>query len=204
MKKIVPIIVIIFLLIGAAGYLFFTQKGKSSGLSGDTATQPKSVAEQGFVSIREAIAKKISLKCEYPDDKGNIVTSYIKGEMVRVMGYLSGEGDQGNMLMRDNKLYIWDDQTKKGTMMMLSQPTGIQSAEKSNQTTSLTDKKTETIENMEKYKNYCKVEAVADSVFTVPTDVQFIDWEEQMKDAGINIPKTMEQNQVLPPSIDEE
>ena len=74
MKKILPIVVIILVLLGVS---YFLLKGKEN-VSPEKTEENGSVQvqkEQGniFTSIKDAIAKSMSLKCEYPDEKGNKV-----------------------------------------------------------------------------------------------------------------------------------
>jgi len=133
-------------------------------------------------SIQDAVLKATPLKCEYPDDKGNTMTTYIKGEKIRGTGYVSDSKSQGEFLMRDNKMYTWDTKTKKGVIIGFNEDISTQTSK----ITQSPDQKSQTVENLEKYKEYCKVVVIPDSMFDVPKDVQFTDLEEQMKNAGIN------------------
>jgi hypothetical protein len=49
---------------------------------------------------------------------------------------------------------------------------------------------------MEKYKSYCKVETVSDSLFTPPADVKFTDLESMMK--GFKVPSGVMPSIVIP------
>ena len=79
MKNLVPI-VIVLLLLGVGGYFVLSsQKAKPPMMEQKTA----GTTQQGgnvFTSIKDAISKSLSLKCEYPNPsgKGGIVTNYIK------------------------------------------------------------------------------------------------------------------------------
>lgn len=197
MKKFAPVIVVILLLL-IGGYFFLGQKGKTTlpGQVGQTQQGGGNI----ITSIRDAMMKSMSLKCEYPDEKGNTITTYVKGENVRVMGFASEQNaGQGHILMKDKKIYMWDDKTKKGTTIDLNVEVTPGAAETSEQV----DQKEETIEELEKYKDYCKTEAVADSMFTVPTDVQFVDFAQQMKDAGVDLEKLMDQYKDISPPAEE-
>jgi len=194
MKKILPIVVIILVLLGIGYFLVSSKKNESSekvGEGGSVQVQK----EQGniFTSIKDAIAKSMSLKCEYPDEKGNKVISYIKGKNIRVVGYATTQenGTNGNFLMREDKMYVWDDKTKKGSVITLNVEQITGAAQEAN-------KQNETVENMEKYKDYCKVSVVEDSMFEIPTDVQFIDPQEQLKESGIDLQELMKKAQVTP------
>lgn len=190
MKKFFPIIAIIVLL-AVGGYFYFNKKGTNTGLN---QSREKQGAENVITSIKDAIAKSLPIKCEYPDDKGNTVTSYIKGEEIRMIGYTTETGTQGNTLIKGNKMYAWDEQTKKGTIISLYQE-DIRATDEQEQSEEVPDQKAETIENIEKYKDYCQVTVINDSIFAVPADIEFTDLDQQMKDAGVDIQKMMEQYQ---------
>ena len=65
------------------------------------------------------------------------------------------------------------------------------------------DQKEETIEELEKYKDYCKTEVVADSLFEVPSGIEFVDFAKQMKDAGVDFEKMLDQYKNISPPADE-
>ena len=200
MKKLIPVAAII-ILIAVGGYFFFIQKGGAPKTPGTPQTQQE--GSKVISSIKDAITKSLPIKCEYPDDKGNTVTSYIKGEKMRVIGYATEDGTQGNTLIKGDKMYVWDDQTKKGTIITINKEAMMVTGGPT-LPAETPDQKTETIENMEKYKDYCQVAVITDAIFEVPTDIQFTDLDEQMKDAGIDVQKMMEQYQTSPPPQDEE
>lgn len=195
MKKLIPVIVIL-LLLGVGGYFFLTQKGGTIPLTGQIQNKLNESGGNVISSIQDAILKATPLKCEYPDDKGNTMTTYIKGDKIRGTGQVSADPkSQGEFLMRDNKMYTWDSKTKKGVIIGFNKNIPTQTA----QISQSPDQKTQTVENLEKYKNYCKVAVISDSMFNVPTDVQFTDLEEQMKNSGIDVQKLIEESQATPP-----
>jgi len=200
MKKIIPAVVIIVLM-AIVGYFLFMKKGGVPKEPGTPKTQQK--GSNVISSIKEAITKSLPIKCEYPDEKGNTITSYIKGEKIRVVGYKTEEGNQGNTLITGDKMYVWDDQTKKGTIISLNKEatmvTGVPA-----ESEETADQKAQTIENIEKYKEYCQVTVISDTIFKIPGDVQFTDLDQQMKDAGVDVQKMMEQYKISPSSAEEE
>lgn len=194
MKKFIPVIVIL-LLLGVGGYFFLTQKGGTVPLTGQIQNKLNESGGNVISSIQDAILKATPLKCEYPDDKGNTMTTYIKGDKIRGTGYVSDSKSQGEFLMRDNKMYTWDTKTKKGVIIGFNNDVSTQGTK----VTQSPDQKTSTVENLEKYKQYCKVAVISDSMFNIPTDVQFTDLEEQMKNSGIDTQKLIEESQATPP-----
>lgn len=182
MKNLVPVIVIL-LLLGFSGYYFMnSQKAKSPMMEQKTT----GTTRQGgniFTSIKDALSKSISLKCEYPNPDGKgTVTSYIKNGAVRVMSMMMGPKGNGSAIMKENKMWIWDDIKKEGMMITLDtskmvKPSGGASPS--------SDQREKVLAEMEKYKNYCKTEMVADSLFTPPADVKFTDLQNMMKNFKI-------------------
>lgn len=186
MKKALPIIIILLVLGTGAYYLNSkkqlqlpqTQKQKGEGMVG---------------SIQDALSKSLSLKCEYPDEEGNKTTTYIKAGAIRADAYASVNGQRRNthMIMKDEKLYTWDDEKKEGMMMSLK---SVQNTQVQPQTgTQNTQSKEDVVGDLEKYKDYCKSATVSDSLFTPPSDIKFTDLEKEMKKSGIDMKQIQKQ-----------
>lgn len=185
-KKGLIIVLIILLLLGG-GYLYFNSQQAKQAVPGAAST----AAGKAFGSIKDALSKSLTLACEYPDDKGNKVTTYIKGGAVRMMGYSSGsEGTSGQALMKDGKMYFWDDKTKEGTIISFDTEKMKEAAESVK-----ADQGEDFLKGIEQYKDYCKTASVSDSLFAIPTDVKFVDLAEQMKNSGVDVEKMMQQYQ---------
>lgn len=191
-RTIIIVIVIVLLLLG--GYYFYNQNAQKT-TPGAASTQQ--TGGNVFNSIQDALSRSLSLTCEYPDDKGNKVTTYIKAGAVRVMGYASASGEAaGQSLMKDGKMYIWDDKTKEGTVISFDTEKMKEAAESIKQETAEnveSNQGEDFLKSLEQYKDYCKTATVSDSLFTVPTDVEFVDLAEQMKDSGVDVEKMMQQ-----------
>lgn len=199
MKNLVPVVVIL-LLLGVGGYYFMnSQKAKPPVVEEKTA----GTVEQGgnvFTSIKDALSRSLSLKCEYPnpDGKGGTVTSYIKNGAVRVMSIAMGTQGNGSAIMKDNKMWIWDDVKKTG-MMLSFDPSKV--VKPTGGTASNDDQSAKVLADLEKYKNYCKTEVVGDSLFTPPTDVKFTDLESMMK--GFKVPSGVMPSVTIPTQTEE-
>jgi len=187
MKKIVPVLVIL-LLLGIGGYFYMSSKGATPKTPFGSASN--STGGNVFTSIKDALSKSMSLKCVYKDEKGSETTTYIKGGAVRVMVTETGGDDQfGNIVMKDKKMYMWSDKIKQGFTLMIKEPenvspipeTGNDGVKKGNDQESV-------LAQIEKYKDACKVEVIADSYFTVPTDVKFQDMDAFQKQMMKGIP----------------
>ncbi len=182
MKNLIPVVAIL-LLLGVGGYYFMTTKNAKPPVIEQKAGGEAKVAQQQggniLTSIKDALSKSISLKCDYPDPvtKANI-TSYIKNGAVRVTNMTMGKEGTGDAIMKDNKMWIWSTGNKQGMMLTLNTKSATGGVPTGNQSEQV-------LAEMEKYKNYCKTEVVSDSLFTPPTDVNFSDLQNLFKNAGI-------------------
>lgn len=187
MKKIVPVLVVLILL-GVGGYFYMSSKGTIPKTPFGTASN--STGGNVFTSIKDALSKSMSLKCVYKDEKGAETVSYIKGGAVRVMVTETGDTEQyGNILMKDKKMYMWSDKTKQGFTLMIKEPENISPVpESGNKEAQKTNDQESVLAQIEKYKDACKVEVIADSYFTVPSGVQFQDMDAFQKQMMKGIP----------------
>lgn len=161
MKNIIPVVVILVLL-GVGGY-YFMSSGKQPAKIG-LPTAPV------FTSIKDALSKSMSLKCEYPDptNKGLVITSYIKNGAVRVGNFTMTDKNKGNAIIKNNQMWVWNEGEKTGMLISLKTDKTQEQAEK--------DQQQQTLDEIEKNKQYCKVDVVADSLFNPPADVKFTDF----------------------------
>lgn len=173
------IVIIAVVVLGIGGYLY-VQNTKTGGEA-----MKKTGKGSAFSSVKDILSKSLSVKCEYPDDQGNTVTTYMKAGAVRVVGSAGASQIQGAgmMLMKDNKIYIWDETTKQGTVFSV-EADAMEKAQEDAMETGEGNKKEDFIKGLEQYKDYCKAEAVSDSLFKVPSDVNFVDLEQQMQNTG--------------------
>jgi hypothetical protein len=181
-KKNTAIIVAIVVLILIIGFVYFSMGNKrltQSGQGGTSVTQ-KSL----FTSIKDAMTKSLSLKCEYQGVQGKTIT-YLKGSNVRVT-YQSmvNKADSGNAIMKDNKMWVWTEGKKEGFIVDVSE------VDRNNQQ----DNKRKILDEVEKFKDKCSAAVISDSMFTPPSDVAFKDMtnlqQEMMKNLNATgVPK---------------
>lgn len=178
----------VVLLLGIGGYFYLSSKGMTpkvpAGSSGGNV----------FSSIKDALSKSLSLKCVYKDESGIQTTSYIKAGSVRVVMEGNADAEQpNNIIMKDKKMHMWSDASKTGFIFTIEEPevTPLPNEDKKMVRPEDSDaggKQESILAQIEKYKDACKAEVVADSYFTIPTDVQFQDMnalqEQMMKQSG--------------------
>jgi uncharacterized protein YxeA len=175
MNKILLIVVAVALI----GGIFYFSKNRQSQQSStfqqqsQTETQTKNQKEQKtnvFTSIKDALTRGQSLKCQFTDESGKKTTVYFKKDFVRGM-YNDEKEVMNNFLYRDKKMYTWGDQTKEG---MIIATDSISAAPTTKQTNKNEQTSTQDyIMQYEKYWQNCKTETVSDVLFTLPSDVKF-------------------------------
>lgn len=197
MKKIISIIAIV-VVFGIGGYFYLN----SRGLSPKTPLRLGNKSSEGmFNSIQEALSKSMSIKCIYKDEKGVETTTYIKNGNVRMMMTNSKDPNSkdpeelNNIIIKDKKMYMWSDQTKKGFVFEDAEPNtspyptfkvekGLEPEKKPG-----VEQQESILAQIEKYKDACKVEKIADSMFNIPTDVQFEDMNKVQEQMMKQIPQ---------------
>ena len=183
MKNLI-IVLVVLVLLGGGGYFYLTRSG----------TMPKPPGGNVFTSIKDALSKSMSLKCVYKDEQGVETTTYIKGGAVRVMMQGTTDKDQpNNIVMKDKKMYMWSDISKTGFVYTIQEPTTPYPTIKVEkglepEKTPANQQQESVLESIEKYKDACKAKAVADSMFAIPTDVQFQDMEALQKQMMQGLP----------------
>lgn len=181
MKNLVPVIVVVLILLGVGGFLFMNSKKGNipNGINTNTTTQSNTTSSGGNIldNIRDAFSKSASFSCQYPDPTGKTkITTYVKNGAIRVKNLSSSAEQTGNAIMKDNKMWIWSEGKKEGMILTLKNTADKSGTQK--------DQREEAILEMEKYKQYCKVEIVSDSLFTPPSEVNFKDLDALMQGVG--------------------
>lgn len=139
------------------------------------ATSPSQAEEKSgvFQSIKDAFDKSIAIKCEYADEDGDVVTTYIKNKKI----YLESqpETDEDGTLYplirgitMDDKMYIWTAESKQGVMLDLQDAT-----EPAKMGDTEVRSTADIIKKLEEKKENCKPETIADSTFDLPEGVEF-------------------------------
>lgn len=181
--------VVVVLLLGAGAYYLYSQMNVSPMKKvTESVMKGKDSAGNMFTSIKDAMGKSMSLSCDYTNDDGAHVVTYVKAGAVRVQtdDPKSKEGVQ-NILLKDSKMYMWSETTKAGFMYTIKAPESVSPQPtltrdiESETGLSSGDKQESVLAQIEKFKDSCKAGTVADSMFVVPTDVKFQDMDVMMK-----------------------
>jgi hypothetical protein len=180
-------IILFAIIIAVIGGIFYFSKNKplpqssTSSQQSQNKTQTQNQKEEKnnvFTSIKDALTRGQSLKCQFTDESGRQTTVYFKKDFVR--GMFNDEKEvMNNFLYRDKKVYTWGDKTKEGMIVdtdTISVAPTIKQTNK-NEPRSAQDY----IEQYEKYWQNCKVETVSDTLFNPPSDVQFQNMSDLMQ-----------------------
>lgn len=171
-------VVIIILLVIVVGFLYF-KRGEvpKNNLNQTNKTQKQTNQNKaGLIeSIKDAITKNVSFKCQYqPEGTSEVVTMYFKGGKIR--SELSSENEIKNIAIVDNKrVWNWQPKEKNGVVFSID----LFKGENSPQNQSFNQE--ELIKQAEKYRQNCRIENFSDSLFAPPADIQFQDMDEMMK-----------------------
>lgn len=172
-KVIIPILILSSLILGGC----FKKGEDGSGLSLLGNKEEKGEPFKG--SMMAAAKLGIPFKCSYSVDGETQSEGYIKGKNYR--GKAQAEkGKIVEMIMKDNCMWNWDEDTKEGVKFCLD----------TESEDSMWNFDEEDLENMDMPEGYeppdmeydCRPAIVTDSMFTPPTDVKFVDMQ-QMLDA---------------------
>lgn len=174
MKKLL-IVVVILLILGGGYYLYSTKLASQSG------TQ-QSGGGGVFGSIKDALSKSLSLQCAFSTEDGTQVAAWMKAGAVRVDSEGKDPQQSGSYIMKGNKLYFWQKNSKEGTTMDFSEPSVTPGKTQEVQPTGSAGEKQgdNMMATLEKFKDKCKAAVVADSLFTPPSDVKFTDFSKMI------------------------
>lgn len=163
----IVIIVVILLLLGVGAY-FVLGNGKNSMMGS---------AVNKITSAKDMLTASVSMHCEY--DENNIHSKVeIKNGAVRVDSTGQTEDENGSIILKGKKMYMWRD--KEGYVYDI--PDEVD--ENGKTIDSESTQKEDLMKSLEAYKDACKPAVVSDSIFNPPSDVTFTDMSSMMKNQG--------------------
>lgn len=185
------ILIVLILLLGGGVYLLLGNKASQTPVQQTATATPTPENKNIFTSIQDAVSKSLSLQCDYTGDDGIKTIAYIKGGAVRADVTGKTAEQSGSVIVKDSKMYYWNgkvgmtaefDMSQMQQMMPSTTPTGKPTGAASGQGGS------SVMQNLEKYKQYCKPAVVSDSLFVPPTDVKFTDYTKMMQNSVKVVP----------------
>lgn len=156
MRKIWLIIIILIIFLGMVGYIIFLSL--------------QDIQQKKNTTIRYLLTKKTNLVCNYTDVNKNLVKAYIQDGAIRVDLKLQDSTESKSIIIKDQKLYAWSVKDKRGFVLDVSQESGSTATGIQSQINSI-------INDIDKYKSSCveATEQVPGSMFTAPTEIEYID-----------------------------
>lgn len=169
MKKSLPIIIILAIIVaGLVGWKFWG-KGKTALTPGETEQAQEQTQGESFTGkIKDAFMKNIPLKCTYKMSDDNFGVGYLKNK--KYYGEVTANGKVGYVIMVDNCLWSWSKE----------QPQGIKTCFEPEEGQDIwTD--FEESQQAAEVDYRCAPAVVADSLFNPPADVKFMDVDQLMQ-----------------------
>ena len=98
--KIVLFIIIGIFLLGLVGWVSYSKFKGNKTVSTGSNSEKSGI----FTSVKDALTQKLTLSCEFTDETGTVVKSYIKNGAVRVSSIGNGDNVQANeIIIKDKK-----------------------------------------------------------------------------------------------------
>jgi len=175
MKKSLPIIIILIIIVAALAGWKLMGKGKKTTTQGGTQqaqTTPSQATGESFTGkIKDAFMRNIPLKCTYKMSDNNFGVGYLKNK--KYYGEITANGKLGYIILVDNCLWSWNkDEKDKGVKMCFAQQQGedMWSSFEANQKSA-------------DFDYNCSPAIINDSIFTPPSNVKFTNIDELMNQA---------------------
>jgi len=158
-KSLAIIIVFILLALGGGGYWFYFRRGEEG-----TGAPESTPGEQGFIGkLADALKIGTAMKCVWGVGE-NSATFYVKGG--KFHGEATSDGDKVQYIFRDNCSYYWSEGEGEGVKWCW-EPTETPDWEEGMQAAT------------EEYN--CQPATVSDSLFSLPSGIDFMDVSEYMQ-----------------------
>jgi len=174
MKKALPVIIILVIIVAALVGWKFLGKGKKTTTQGgtqQTQTTPSQTTGESFTGkIKDAFMRGIPLKCTYKKDDQNFSTGYLKNK--KYYAEVMAAGKMGYIILVDNCMWAWNKDKADGVKMCFAQQQGedMWSSFEANQKSA-------------DFDYNCSPAIVNDSIFTPPSNVKFANIDELMNQA---------------------
>lgn len=163
------VIAILIILIAAGGGVWWFSFGRGGG-GGAPSQEEGAPEEQGFVGkIADALKLGKAMKCTWTKE-GDTATFHVKGN--KYYGEATVEGQKTSYIMRDNCTYFWQEGKTQGFKWCWTPEEAerlMAEFEKGEAGVAMG------------YQYSCQPAVVSDSLFTLPSGVEFMDLSEYME-----------------------
>lgn len=178
MKKNLPLIIVgVVVVVGLViGGWWFLGRGERVSIPtpGEVGEQAPTEGEEGFVGkLKDALTLGQSMKCTWERDENNFATSYIKDSKIRTE--VTQAGEKAYSIMADNCTYTWQENESQGFKVCF-EPEEVEEGEEGEEAVTPEEMTAE----MPEYEYNCEPTIVSDSMFDLPTGVNFLSMEQMM------------------------
>lgn len=179
MKKILPIIVIILVISGIAGY-FLIQKDSLPSTdqvidqeeeSQAVDTEDTSDKEKYTGTLKKMVDLGVPLKCTFSQGEEYSGTTWVKGE--KFYSEIESEGQSGKVIFKDNCMWNWSEGQEQGVKMCFD-PEEAEEMFSGETDTGQTGLPTDANFN-------CQPAVFTDARFNPPSGIEFMDMDELMQ-----------------------
>lgn len=185
MKKVLPVIVIVVLLLLGLGFFFITRNSPPASAPSEStpeANQKPTGATSQKQSLRSLLGLGTSQMCEFTDDasssSGKVYVSAgkMRGDFATIV---NGEVASSHMYSDGQTIYLW----MEGSEMGYKNPIASVEATEVNPTGTTSQANFDINEQVD-YR--CQAWSADDSMFQLPSGVQFKDLSSMMQDSGVD------------------
>lgn len=177
MNKFIGIFLVAVLLIGGGVYVY-NQSQTSSVDTASTDSESRVMTGDAPKSLLDLLTVSASQECAYEDDMGNSGVAYSSGGKMRgdFMGTANGQVYRTHMITDGTDMYIWSDGVEGGYKSSLSLMTEGETSVEGEENAQVN-----TVDPNKKVDYSCKSWIVDQSVFAIPSDIEFTDYSKMME-----------------------
>jgi hypothetical protein len=168
MKKVLPIIIVAVIVLGAGAWWFLGRGGGSLPIPtpGGIKKEAGEAGESFTGKLKAVVALGTPMKCTY--QQGDLTgTGYIKGK--KYYGELAQGDKKGYVIMKDNCMWSWSTDEPQGVKMCFEEDIFEESEE------------AEGVVPVEA-EYHCAPAVFSDSKFDPPANINFMDMDQMMQD----------------------
>ena len=193
MKKGMPVIILVLVVVGVGGYFLMSKKTPSMNEktieSGDATQQQvgqeselveKEETEENYVgSMLKMVGMGMPLKCTW-EAEGSAGTTWVKGE--NVYGEFEAEGQKSKMIFKDDCTWVWQEGQTQGVKVCYEPEEAEQFLAGEVEGVEQPQVRAGSLPDVD-YR--CAPAVVTEEKFTPPANIEFMDIAEMMQGLGM-------------------
>jgi hypothetical protein len=191
MKKLLPVILILVVVVGLGGYLL-TRQTKTPEIqmptgqevptteSEETQETETGTENETFTGrLKAMVGLGIPLKCSFDQGDDYQITTWIKGE--KFYSEIVSQEGTAQVIFKDDCMWNWSDDREQGIKMCF-EPEEAEQMLSGESKEGETDQNLETDQDLPTDVDYnCQPTTVSDAKFNPPSDIEFMDFDQMME-----------------------